>query len=455
MIKHFRGYLALDGLGPTLVRAMAGSAGIRIVGMAFGFLVGIQLARGLGAAGYGVYGVAMSIISLIAIPTEFGLPQLVTREVSAAQTRNDSLLIRGVFQWANRTVIFLSLGMATVGLIVWIFFEERFSEGVAVTLLVGLPLVTLVALGKLRGAAMRGLQQIVRGQVPEVILRPAIFSLLLMLASVLIPSGLSPTVAISMQVTAAAIVLIIATNMLRDFLPATTRVAVPATRSKVWLRSALPMAITEGMRILHGNVSILILGVLAHTATVGVFRVATSMGTLLNMPVALINIVSAPIFSRLHAVGDKKRLQLMLSWIAVAMVIGVATLTLPFLILGPELLIFLFGIEFGESNTPLLVLSFGTIIGSTFGAGATLLNMTGHEKRVARAFCLSLLALLLFSPLFIHLWGAVGAALANSLAYILWCFLMWFSARRQLQLDTSIVPVIRDVLRFGIEKILR
>lgn len=455
MIKYFRAYLALDGFGPTLVRTMAGSAGIRIVGMAFGFLVGIQLARGLGAAGYGVYGVAMSIISLITIPTEFGLPQLVTREVAAAQARNDSLLIRGVFQWANRTVIFLSLAVATVGLVAWLFFEELFSEGVAVTLIAGLPLVPLVALGNLRGAALRGLQQIVRGQAPEVILRPFILSLLLMLASVFIPSGLSPTVAISIQVIAAAIVLIVAANILRDFLPKITLVAVPATQSKAWLRSAIPMAMTEGMRILHGNVSILMLGALALTPLVGVFRVATSMGMLVNMPIALLNIVSSPIFSRLHVAGDKKRLQRMLSWIAVAMVIGVATLTLPFLILGPQLLIILFGIEFGESNTPLLVLSFGTIIGSTFGAGATLLNMTGHEKRVARAFGLSLLALLLFSPLFIHLWGAVGAALANSLAYILWCFLMWLSARRQLQLDTSIVPVIRDVLRFGIEKFLK
>lgn len=62
MIQCVRRYLAQDGLGPLLVKAFLGSAGLRIAGMGFGFLVGVQLARGLGADGYGVYGLAMSIV---------------------------------------------------------------------------------------------------------------------------------------------------------------------------------------------------------------------------------------------------------------------------------------------------------------------------------------------------------------------------------------------------------
>lgn len=444
MIQQLRAYLASDGLGSILVRALVGSAGVRIVGMAFGFLVGIQLARGLGAAGYGVYGVAMSIISLMTILTEFGLPQLVTREVAAAQVRNNGALVRGVLHWANRTVILFSVSMTGAGLVGWLLFKELFSSGVAIALLAGLPLMPLVALGNLRGAALRGLQQIVRGQVPEVVLRPAVFSLLLLLATILFPSGLSPTVAMVMQVISAAAALMVATFLLRGLLPQTQNIAEPATHAKAWLRSALPMAVTEGMRVLHGNVSILLLGAFSTSVVVGVFRVSSSMSLLLSMPVSLLNVVSAPILSRLHAAGDSKRLQRMLSWVAVSMVTGVSILTLPFIFVGPQLLAKVFGAEFGASQIPLLILSAGALIGSAFGASATLLNMTGHERQVTRAFGLSLAVLGLLSPPLIHFWGAAGAASANSIAYVLWSMLTWLNAKQLLELDSSLFHFLKS-----------
>jgi O-antigen/teichoic acid export membrane protein len=443
MIPRLRTYLSRDGLGPTLVRAVVGSAGIRILGMGFGFLVGVQLARGLGASGYGVYGLAMSIISMIGIPTEFGLPQLVTREVAAAQARNNWSLIRGILRWANRTVLILSFCMTGAGLLGWLMFKDQFNDGVAMALLAGIALVPLVALGNLRGAALRGLQQIVRGQLPEVVFRPAVFSLLLLLASILIPTGLSPAIAMAMQALAAAVTLAVAAYMLRGLLQPTPSAASPATDAKGWLRSAWPMALTEGMRMLHGNLSILLLGALSTSAVVGVFRVSTSIGLILAMSVSLLHVVISPVISRLYASDDKERLQRVLSWVATFSVLGVAVTTLPFILFGSQILTLVFGSDFASANVPLLVLSGGSMVGSMFGAGVIVLNMTGHEKRVTRAFGLSLLALGALLPPCIYWGGVVGAALANSFAYILWSVLMWLDARRFLKLDTSVFSLIR------------
>lgn len=443
MIKRFSSYFTGSGLGPTLARALIGSAGIRIVGMVFGFLVGVQLARGLGAAGYGVYGIAMSIISMVMIPTEFGLPQLITREVASAQVRQDWPLIRGILKWANSTVMLLSLAMAFTGLVVWLLFHEKLSKDVAYALLPGLFLIPLVSLSNLRGAALRGLQKIVRGQLPDVIFRPIVFSLLLLIASFFLPMGLTPAVAVTMQVLAVAVTLVIASFMLKAILPTIQNTDMLIKNSKVWLYSAFPMALTEGMRMLNGNISILLLGVLSTSVTAGVFRVASSMGIIFTMPVSLVNIVSAPVISRLYAAEDHQRLQRMLSWMALVMFIGVTGITLPFIFFGDQMLSKVFGSEFGAANFPLLVLSAGTIIGSAFGAGATLLNMTGHEKRVTRGFLISLVVLGFLSFPLIHLWGAIGAALANSISFITWSILMWLDARRLLNLDISIVSFIK------------
>ena len=76
------------GLRAFLVRAVAGASAVHLVGMLFAFLVGVQLARGLGVEGYGQYGIAMAAIALASIPGEFGLSRLVTREVASSSARS-------------------------------------------------------------------------------------------------------------------------------------------------------------------------------------------------------------------------------------------------------------------------------------------------------------------------------------------------------------------------------
>jgi len=438
MIQRAFSYLSRGDLGPTLIRAFAGSVGLRIAGMALGFLVGVQLARGLGAAGYGVYGLAMSVVSLVMIPAEFGLPQLVTREIAAGHARQDLAHVRGVFVWANRVVLILSLAIFVVGLAGWLFFGDQLNEDLRYALLAGAFLVPTVALANLRGAALRGMEQIVRGQIPEVVMRPAIFSVLLFGVSVVLPSGLTPSFAMVMHAVAVALTLVLAAYMLRAAFP-TGRSGVPSrSTTKAWLHSSIPMAFTEAMRALQGNFSILILGVLATTATVGIFRVASSMSLLINMPVALIHVVSGPIISRLHASQDMNRLQKLIGWTTLSMVVGSACMTIPFFFFGQEILGLLFGSEYSPSNASLLILSVGTVVGSAFGPGATLLNMTGHEKRVTRSLGLSLVLLAILAlPLTFYL-GAVGAALANSFSFVFWSAVLWKDAWHLLGVDASL-----------------
>jgi O-antigen/teichoic acid export membrane protein len=436
--RNIWSYLQSTGLGATLVRVSVGSVGIRVAGMIFGFITGVLLARGLGVEGYGVYGLAMSIISVATIPTEFGLPQLVTREVAAAQARNDWSHVFGVSQWADRAVIWSSAGVFTVVIAALVLMRQHISLALGVTIATGMALLPFIALGNLRGATLRGLQHIQKGQFPEFVLRPAIFSLLLFVTPLVIARPLSPWLSMVLQVISAIATFAIAGWLLAPLLKKQSTKVGERSDSIAWWRSALPMALTEGIRILYGNASILILGALATTATVGVFRIALSIAVLIAMPVNLLHVVSAPIFARLYAEGDNRRLQQMLGWVALAMSLGVLLLTAPFFFFGAQLMGTIFGVDFQSASVPLIVLSVGTFIGTLFGASAILLNMTGHEKKVARAFGASLILLVVLSPPMIVYWGDVGAALANAVATITWGLIMWRDAKRALNLDTSV-----------------
>ncbi|NDK38721.1 hypothetical protein DT603_07690 [Pseudoxanthomonas gei] len=426
-----------------LVKAVLGSAGLRIAGMGFGFLVGMQLARGLGADGYGVYGLAMSIIALLTVPTEFGLPQLLTREVAAAQVAGDMGRLRGVLHWAARSSFLISLAVAAV-VLAWLLLSGRgVSSPIGKTLLLGLLMVPIVAQGNLRAAALRGLQHIVKGQLPDALVRPALFSLLLFVVPlVFIP--LQPALAMGLGAVSAALSLFFAAWMLRREMPNINSIEVSkVVSSRTWWSSALPMALTEGMRVLQAHLVILVLGLMSTVAMVGVYRVASSVALLMALPVTLFNIVSAPIISRLYAEKDRSRLQPLLAWVAIAMTVSVLILAAPFLFSGNFLLEKVFGPEFAEGSTALSILSLGVVANGSFGANAALLNMTGHQNRVTRASGISLALLVIILPVLIKVAGMSGAAFGTSLVLTVWNFLMWRDALRLLSLDTSIGAFLR------------
>ncbi|UWX04051.1 oligosaccharide flippase family protein [Pseudoxanthomonas sp. NC8] len=306
MSGHFRQYLSGTGLGPVLIRAVTGSAGLRIAGMGFGFLVGVQLARGLGAEGYGIYGVAMSVIALVMVPTEFGLPQLLAREVAVAQARQDWGLMKGILQWSSRVSLLISLPIGVgVATLLWLS-GHGWGSPLGIILLAGTGMVPLVAQLSLRAAALRGLQQIVRGQLPDVLLRPMLHSLLLFLVP-LWAMPLTPELAMVLGVVAATIALALAFHMLRKAFPEEAREANPVVDTRSWWSSAWPMAMTEGMRLLQAHLLFLVLAAMASLSDLGIYRVASSVVLLITMPISLFNTVSMPLIARLHARGERAK----------------------------------------------------------------------------------------------------------------------------------------------------
>lgn len=442
MIQRSRKYLTGPGLGPLLIKSVVGSSGLRIAGIFFSFLVGVQLARGLGVEDYGIYGLAMSIIALLTVPTEFGLPQLLTREVAVAQVAKDWGRLRGILQWSNKAVLLIS-AIITIAVIVWLsVVEPHFKSSLSMTLLAGLLMIPLVALGNLCSATLRGLQHIIKGQLPDTLVRPALFSLLLFLVA-LVRVPLNSLLAMSLGVLSALFSFSLALIILRIYLPRETHTAVPQIQSRSWWFSALPMAFTEGIRTLQGHLVILLMGFITTSAMVGIFRVANSVAIIISFSTSLLNIVGMPIIARLYAQGDQLRLQRLLSWIALSMAGSTLILTLPFILAGVPLLSILFGEEFRDANAPLLILCGSALVNSFFGANAILLNMTGYQTHVTRKSGVSLVLLAIVSPPLIVMFDVVGAAIANALAMLVWNILIWIDVRRLLTLDTSLLYLFK------------
>lgn len=443
-MANLRGYLGGSGLRAVALRALTGSAGLRVVGMGFAFLVGIQLARGMGPVGYGTYGVAMSIIALLMVPTEFGLPQLVVRETAASAAKGDWGKVRGLLRWSRSISLRSSIIVSAVVVLVLVVGARHIDRALAMALLVGLAMIPLVALGKTRGAALRGLHHIVKGQMPDTLLRPGTQSLLLFAVAGLSIS-LTPAIAMLIGVVGAGVGLVVSAFMLRRAFPSEARLATPETRADEWRSSCIPMAMTEAMRILQGHLAVLMLGLMAAVASVGVYKVAVAINVVVIMPTGIFISVVAPLISSLFAAGDRDRLQKLLSWTSAGMVAGTALLSAPFFFAAPFAIRLVFGDEFAEAAVPLQILCAGALLTASAGTAGTLLNMTGHETSVRRASFQSLLLLMVLLPPLIWWAGATGAAIATVAASLLWRMRMVHDCRKLIGLE----PGLRSFLKSG------
>jgi O-antigen/teichoic acid export membrane protein len=437
-IDRARTYVTGEGLGPFLVRAVAGTGAVRIASMVASFLVGVQLARGLGVAGYGYYGLALSVVTLAGVPGEMGLPPLIMREIAAADARGNLGKLFGVLRWGMWVAARLSAVIALVVVVAALVLQQVRPSPLVLALLAGAPFFPFLALAKVVSAALRGLRQIVRSQLPANLLKPAAMSALLF-AIFLAGQKLEPWIAVALNALAAGGAWVVAAIWLRQRLPQRTHVE-QISEGRRWVSSMIPMALSQGMQTLQGQLSLLVLGLLASATQVGLFRIATATAVMISVPQAVIIAVTLPLISGLNAQEDRRRLQMLLTRSAQVQFGGVALLSLPLFVAPEPILALVYGQQYAAAADVLRIILLGQLVTTGFGLNAAVLNMTHYERRVTRALGVALVLNIVTIALLVPPFGMVGAAMGYVLSMLVWNVVTWLDARRLVGMDTSFLP---------------
>jgi O-antigen/teichoic acid export membrane protein len=186
-------------------------------------------------------------------------------------------------------------------------------------------------------------------------------------------------------------------------------------------RAILPFAVT----LLASNfaaaalmpTSRLLLGVFESVEQVGVFNAAAVIAVQTSLVLTGANKAFAPIVAELHTARDRAALALaykrMTKWV------GVATLPLCLLmVVFASDLLHLFGEEFAQGASLLIVLVAGQFVNAATGSVGVVLNMTGrHRLEFYNRWAMLLLAVVA-NLVLIPAYGAAGAAVGTTLAVI-------------------------------------
>ncbi len=401
---------APEGAIRRVVHAAGSLAVLNLGSMGIAFLIGVLLARQLGPSDYGIYGLAMTVVTLAGMVTEFGLPTLTMREVAAAKARDSWSEARGLELWADRVVLALS-ALLLIGFFIWAKLTGKAATSAfAATMVWAILLIPVVALGKLRGLALLSLGHTIAGQLPVLLIRPGLFALAL-IAAWAAGKVLSPQLAMALQAGAALVAMLVVRTAWLRLRPERMRRAAPIYHARSWMAACIPMGMTEGLRLLQGQSAILLLGLLANTRQVGIYRVADAVAAIAGVGMSILATAATPMFASLHASGNKEELQRVASVTALGMTLSTLLLGLPFLLAGKWIFGFVFGSGFAPSITPFLLIWGGLIIFSIFGPAQTLANMSGHQQASAISLVIAVAVNIGVGLVLIPKFQAAGAAL--------------------------------------------
>jgi len=429
-----------------LGRSATGSVALRVANAAFALAASILLARLLGPEGYGVYAFAFSIVMLLALPAQAGLPTLVVREVARYEVDGRWRLIRGLLRRSNQAVGLLAAVIGLGGLAILMSAGRAYGGDLPSTLLWALILLPIMALGNLRGAALRGLRRVVQGQLPEYVIRPGLFVSCLLIVGLLdlvrpeTVMEMSPARAMAIHAAAAFCAYLVGIALLRRGLPAPVRKGRPDYRTAAWLKTLLPLTLLAGMEMINNQVDVVLLGFLRTAGEVGIYRVAWQVSLPVVFTLTAVNLVVAPHFARAWQNADKQRLQRLATWsarVAASLAIPAAAVLIGF---GTPLLGFVFGREFAAGGAALTILCIGQLCNAAAGSVGTILNMTGHERDTMLGIGIAAVTNVTLNLLLIPPFGIVGAATATTVSMVLWNLILFRRVRHRLGIVSAALP---------------
>ena len=430
-------------LTSKLSRLLAGTFLVRVLSVGATFLCSVLLARTLGPEQFGIYSYILAIVSLLALPATAGMPTLVLRETANTKALRDWSKMKGIWLWSGLVIASLSLiiyAFSTITILSFFESSKVFTE--YKTFALGLIMCLLMAMGNVRGAALRGLGLIIQGQLPEGLIRPLLFSATLLLLMML-EITLDASYAMGLHLIAALIAFIIGAGLLIKAQPSELKVIKPVFYSKAWVFTILPLALMAGMQSLNSQIDLLMLGSMVTPADVGVYKIVISGAALAIFGLQVINMVIEP---KLASAFAKRNILEAQKTASITSLIGLS-LTLPVVLLfyffGTEILKLVFGSEYIVGYRALLIISLGQAVNAFFGSSLAILSMSGNERFIIKGMSLSIIINILLNLSLVPYFGIDGAALGASSALIVWNIYLWVIIKRELNIDCTFLGLIR------------
>lgn len=384
-------------------------------GNGLGYLLGIVLARLLGAEDFGLYALGMAIFNVTMLVALCGADTMVVKGVSAAVQRSDRLL-------AAKTVVIILLFVISVGILAALFLLwsahtwllEVYSHHELLSILTILALTIPVALAvSVLVASFQATHTYSKVIAIRSIWEP-LGKLALTLGAVWAGWGLVGVV--GGVGTVSFISLLLAAYFARTMLAQGLHAGSCDRRQAAELaKYGVPLFVMTVVGVVSPRTDVLLLGYWSDATQVGLYQAAYQTAAILTLTAAALDAAFAPLSAGLFAVHDLTRLKHLYCNICRWLLTVSLPIALILVLFGSDILS-LFGPAFPLAAGCLFLLALGQWVNTWTTFAHTILLMSGQSRLAMWNGIGSGILLLFLNWLFIPRWGITGAAFAVSLS---------------------------------------
>ncbi|MEM9332705.1 MAG: polysaccharide biosynthesis C-terminal domain-containing protein [Pseudomonadota bacterium] len=407
-----------------VIRSFASSGiaiGSRAAGVVIGFAMQLFLARILPVSELGTYFTVMSLALVLSVVCTVGYPMLMPKFVAEAAksidpTHLNAFLRRTRIDWALASVLIVIAAIALV-------FSFSPAPGVLqYGLIIGILTAPFLAALRLNGSLANALKRFALGFIPDLLIRPALFSLIVV--ALWYFAGFKDVVSILL------IHLVVTVGLaFWQYMKVRKPVAQVFANSKNENANVLELAGTRkraaylliAMLFISviGELAILFSSLLLDSGNVAVLAICLKISSICGFGIYAVQQVAARDTADAIVAKDFTALKKLLLRTNLAGLL-VALAAILFVFVFGETLLSYFGQDFIVGYTSLLILMLVNLFAAVAGPTLQIISVIGEEKRSGMIFLASMAGMFVFNLILIPTYGLEGAAVAFLLTALIW-----------------------------------
>lgn len=428
------------------INVLAGAMGIlaiRITGAAISYGMFLVIARLTNPTEFGLFGFSLSLAAVLSLVISGGQATAILRLWPQFQQGESDAQARKTLILGLSTVVALGLFSMAIFTGANAFLPENFYPHYR-DLVVPLSLLgCLLAISQYLSSSLRARGKTWFGLIPrELVWR-----------SVVVISAWTGAHYFDVRLNAVSLVWLMAAVLAAVFFPqlvSTLRLMLPwigAMRARLdlraWRRLSIGLWQVTTLEVISLETGVVLLGLIAAPEAVAIYFLADRLAGLLGFPVLAANVYVAPVLSRLHYSEQQDELQDVCKTASLIAFLPALLGFIAVVVLGATALRFI-GSAYESAWPVLLILAFGQLANSAFGATGSLMQMTGHELVYRKLLWLNIALSIPAAVLLFVLWGGIGIAIGVVVPRIARNFSASLHLRRELQLDPTMFSFLRS-----------
>ena len=387
---------------------------VRVAGAGLGFAFNVALARVLGAGGLGVYHLSLTFALIASVVGRMGMDAAMLKFGATSYAAADGRRLTEVHRMGMATAL-LGCGIVAActffgadGLATTVYADPALAQPLRLMGLALLPFALLSLYGELLKAGQhQALSSLVQGAA-----LPMVSLLLLFVFAERIQDA---SAAATVYLAANVVVCLTSFVLWRRTVPLVGAATSEPIKFRDLLMTAMPMYGSAMADVVMTFSDVLILGMFATAADVGIYTAAARTALLTRFLLLANSSVAAPRFAALHAAKDKDGVARLALRSTLLTTVASVPLLLIFIVF-PEKILSLFGPQFETGAQALIILSVGQFVNAATGPVGYLLNMSGFHRIEGRIAVVGAVMTVGLCFALIPLWGILGAAAANAMA---------------------------------------